>query len=90
MIKKLSEYEQIEGFNKVASAMIRENNLPISSLEDFERFFPDQVKPINTFVEFFEQMDVLKGTSEFVEKIKNLDKSTKICILGDYDKLIRK
>ena len=90
MIKKLSEYEQIEGFNKVASAMIMENNLPVSSQEDFEKLFPDQVAPIGTFTEFFNQMDELIGTEEFIKEVLTFDKSKNICILGDYDKRIRK
>ena len=83
MLKKLSEYEEIEGFNKTASALFKENGLSISS-DNFYKFFPDQKEEIN-ISDFLEKMEVLKGTNEFVEKLKNYNKNYPICIAGDYD-----
>jgi len=85
MEKKLSTYEPIEGFNRVASALIKENGLSISSYEDFDRLFPDQAKPIITYDEFFEQMPILKNTDKFIEAIRNHNKKDSICVAGDYD-----
>ena len=69
----------------MASALIKENNLPISSPEDFDRLFPDQIRPNITYAEFLSEMPVLKNTNEFIEKIVNFDKKDPICICGDYD-----
>ena len=88
MLLKLSEYEPIEGFNRVASALIKENNLPISSDEDFGRYFPDQVNPAVSYFDFFEKMKVLTNTDKFVNVLKNFDREKKICVYGDYDKII--
>ena len=85
MVKKISEYKNINGLSKTASALIMENNLSISSQEDFERYFPDIVNPINNFSDFFEEMPILNKTSEFVETIKSLPMNSIICVLGDYD-----
>lgn len=85
MIKRLSEYEEIEGFNKTASALIKENNLSISSSEDFYKLFPDQKRDIDVDG-FLNEIEVLNSTDEFVEKLKNYNKNYPICIAGDYDK----
>lgn len=86
MLEKLSTYNILsEGYNHTASALFRENNIEIRNNEDFERLFPDQLHPISKFKEFLDYMEVLIGTSKFVEKIKNFKHDKKICILGDYD-----
>lgn len=86
MLLKLSEIEPIEGFNRVATALIRENNLPILSDDDFGRYFPDQVNPAVDYFDFFNKMKILTNTEKFVEKLKNFDRNKCICIYGDYDK----
>ena len=86
MLLKLSQYETIPGFNRVASALIKENNLPISSEEDFGRFFPDQINPAQNYFDFFMKMKTLTNTEKFVDVLRNFDRDKKICIYGDYDK----
>ena len=83
MTIKLSEYETLPGFNQVASALFKENNL---NPEDFERLFPDQVFNISSIDEFLKKIPVLKNTDLFVEKLKNFNKFSPICVFGDYDK----
>lgn len=85
-MKKLSQYEVVPGFNQTASALFKENNLEINSSEDFERLFPDQISQISSYNDFFNQIEVLKNTDEFVNILKKHDKNDPICILGDYDK----
>ena len=87
MLLKLSEQEEILNFNKVASALIRENNLPISSQEDFGRLFPDQISPANSYFDFFNRMKPLKNQSVFITTILNHPKNEPICVFGDYDKI---
>ena len=85
MLLKLSEYESIPGFNKVTSAIIKENNLPISSFEDFGRLFPDIANPKNSYLDFFESLEILKNTDVFINTLLNFDKNKNICVFGDYD-----
>ena len=84
---KLSEYEALSGFNRVASALFKENEIDPA---DFDKLFPDQVSNIESFEAFFESTPVLKNTELFVEKLKNFDKISPICIYGDYDKKIKR
>lgn len=82
MTIKLSEYETLPGFNQVASALFKENNL---NPEDFERLFPDQIINITSLDDFFVLTPKLKNTEEFVEKLRNFNKFSPICVFGDYD-----
>ena len=84
---KLSEYEVLPGFNQVASALFKENNLDPN---DFERLFPDQISNVSTIDDFLKKLPVLKNTELFVEKLKNFNRYSPICVFGDYDKRIRK
>ena len=84
-MKKLSQYEAVPGFNQTASALFKENNLNIENQEDFEKLFPDQVTPINSYNDFFSQISILKNTDKFIDVIKQHNKQEPICILGDYD-----
>jgi len=87
MIKKLSEYPLVPGgFNRVASALLTENNLEISSDEDFSRLFPDQVDNNNLTVEaFLNKISVLKNTDIFIDKLNHFPVNGNICIAADYD-----
>lgn len=82
MTIKLSEYEALPGFNQVASALFKENNIDYNS---FDRLFPDQVSNISSIGEFLERLPVLKNTELFVERLKNFNKFSPICVYGDYD-----
>ena len=84
---KLSEYEVTPGFNRVASALFKENGIDPS---EFEKYFPDQVLNLVTLADFLEIVPVLKNTDLFVEKLKTFNKYSPICVFGDYDKKIRK
>ena len=88
-MKKLSQYKAVPGFKRTASALFKENNLNIENQEDFEKLFPDQVTPINSYNDFFSQISILKNTDKFIDVIKQHYKQEPICILGDYDKQIR-
>lgn len=79
---RLSEYEVTPGFNRVASALFKENGI---NPNDFEKLFPDQVMNLVSLEDFFLSVPVLKNTEKFVERIKNFSKFSPICIYGDYD-----
>lgn len=85
MIKKLSEYPILDGFNRVESAIISENNLNIHSRSEFIRLFPDQYRTYNSFDFLLEALPILNNTEGFVKMINDWDKSKPICIIGDYD-----
>ena len=85
MLKKLSEYPILDGFNRVESAIIKENNLNIHSRGEFIRLFPDQYRTFNNFDFLLYSLSNLIGTEEFVNKLNSWDKNKAICILGDYD-----
>lgn len=80
---KLSEFEVIPGFNRVASALFKENGIDPTK---FDYLFPDQVNNIISFDDFFNGIPILKNTDKFVERIKNIDRYTPICVYGDYDR----
>jgi len=85
-LKKLNEVAPILDFNEVASALFRENNLNITSEEDFEKLFPDQLLEDVDLNACLEGMYPLKKADEFVQFINTAkNDSNKICILSDYD-----
>ena len=85
MLKKLSEYPILDGFNRVQSALIKENSLAIHSQDEFARLFPDLFRTFNDFDFLLENITPLINTDKFVKKINSWDKSKPICVLADYD-----